>query len=147
MIYTQEPNNFNSKFEVVSCFLEYDKKILLLHRQNHKPQGGTWGIPAGKINSNEHILDAIIREIKEETGLKLLPTQLSYFKKTYVKLPNLSFIFHIYHYKLDKLPKITINSDEHKDLCWTTPKLALTMDIISDLDQHIKLFYQNLEEN
>ena len=39
MISTAEIENFNKKFDVVSVFVEHDGKILLLHRQDHKPQG------------------------------------------------------------------------------------------------------------
>jgi len=36
------PENFTPKFEVVSCFVEYKQEILLLQRQDYKPQGNTW---------------------------------------------------------------------------------------------------------
>lgn len=31
---------------------------------------GLWGLPGGKIEQNEHMSDAAIREIEEETGIK-----------------------------------------------------------------------------
>ncbi|MEI6774245.1 MAG: hypothetical protein WCL18_05665 [bacterium] len=42
MIFKDKPENFAPKFEVVSCFVEYDNKILLLCRQDHKPEPNTW---------------------------------------------------------------------------------------------------------
>ena len=84
MIYINKPSVFNSKFEVVSCFVEYNQEILLLHRQDHKPQGGTWGVPAGKVDFNENILDTMQREIQEETGIILESSQLNYFKKIFL---------------------------------------------------------------
>jgi len=66
MIYKTEPENFISRFEIVSCYVEHDGKILILHRQNHKPQGNTWGLPAGKIDDNEDKIEAMLREIFEE---------------------------------------------------------------------------------
>jgi ADP-ribose pyrophosphatase YjhB (NUDIX family) len=50
MISKNKPENFTPKFEVVSCFVEYKNEILLLLRQDHKPQGNTYGVPAGKID-------------------------------------------------------------------------------------------------
>ncbi len=41
MLYHDKPSDFDIKFEVVGCFIEYNKKILLLHRQDHKSQGNT----------------------------------------------------------------------------------------------------------
>ncbi|MEI6118972.1 MAG: hypothetical protein WCP92_07315 [bacterium] len=41
MLYKEKPADFNPKFEVVSCFVEYKNEILLLLRQDHKPQPNT----------------------------------------------------------------------------------------------------------
>ncbi len=144
MIYKEKPLNFNPKFEVVSCFMEFGGEILLLHRQDHKPQGDTWGVPAGKVDSGEEILETMTREIREETGLVLLPRQLSYFGKVFVRYLEYDFVYHIYHTKLDSKQEIVINLTEHKDFKWVFPEDALNMPLIQDLDACIKLFYKLL---
>jgi 8-oxo-dGTP pyrophosphatase MutT (NUDIX family) len=140
MLYTEKPEIFNPKFEVVSCFLEYKNKILLLLRQDHKNEPNTYWVPAGKIDSWEDKDTAIYREIYEETGLKL--NNLSYFKKVYVKYPTYDFIYYIYSKFLDKEPKIKINIEEHKKHIWETPKNALNQNLIQELDTCIKMFYK-----
>ena len=144
MIYKEKPQNFDSKFDVVSCFVEYNGEILLLHRQNHKPEGNTWGVPAGKVDDEENILGTMVREIQEETELVLLPSQLSYFGKVYVRYPNYDFVYHIYHIKLDQRQKVIINHKEHKDFKWISPENALNIPLIQDLDTCIKLFYKQV---
>lgn len=57
--------------KIVGCFLEYNGKFLILLRQSHKPNGNTWGLPAGKVEENENERDAVVREVYEETGYKL----------------------------------------------------------------------------
>lgn len=141
MIYKERPPNFDSKFEVVSCFVEYNGEILLLHRQDHKPEGNTWSVPAGKVDAGEEILKTMVREIQEETGFLLPSSQLSYFGKVFVKYPDYDFVYHIYHIKLDQRQKVAINHKEHKDLRWISPENALNMPLIQDLDVCIKLFY------
>jgi 8-oxo-dGTP diphosphatase len=141
MIYINKPSVFNSKFEVVSCFVEYNQKILLLHRQDHKQQGGTWGVPAGKVDFNENILDTMQREIQEETGIILESSQLNYFTKIFVKYVDYDFIYHIYHTNLVYKPEIILSPTEHKNYQWIDPKQALNMNLIQDLDQCIDLFY------
>ena len=54
MISRTKLENFNKKFDVVSVFIEHDGEILLLHRQDHKPQGNTWAMPAGKVNNEKN---------------------------------------------------------------------------------------------
>ena len=142
MIYKERPQNFDPRFDVISCFVEYDGEILLLHRQDYKPEGNTWGVPAGKVDAGENILEAMVRELKEETGFVLPSPQLSYFGKVFVKYPDYDFVYHIYHTKLDQEHKVTINHNEHKDFRWISPKNALNMDLIQDLDACIKLFYE-----
>ena len=61
---------------VVGCFLEYDGKFVLLLRHVHKADGGTWGLPAGKVEPGESDETAMLRELYEETGYKALPKEL-----------------------------------------------------------------------
>jgi len=141
MIYKKRPQSFNSKFEVVSCFVEHNGEILLLYRQDHKSEGNTWGVPAGKVNEGEEILEAMVRELQEETGFQLPSSQLSYFDKVYVKYPNYDFIYHIYQINLDQRQKVAINHNEHKDFKWISPENALSTTLVRDLDACINLFY------
>jgi len=139
MIYEEIPEDFNSKFEVVSCFVEHEGKILMLHRQDHKPQGDTWGGPAGKVDEGEEIYGALKREVFEETGVELKDPQ--HFKKLFVRFPEYDFIYHIFHELLDELPEINLREEEHKDFNWIEPKDALDTNLMMDEDHCIKLFY------
>jgi len=141
MLYEKKPKNFNPKFDVVSCFIEYNDKIILLHRQDYKPEGNTWGVPAGKINKGEKLDETMVREIKEETGFCLNSSHLSYFKKFYIKYPKYDFVYHIFYSNLDKKQKVNINNKEHKNHKWISPKNALNLPLIRDLDTCIKSFY------
>ncbi len=136
------PKDFNPKFEVVSCFVEHNGDILLLHRQNHKPQGDTWGVPAGKIDANEQILDAIQREIKEETGFDISPSKISYYGKVYVRYTTYDFVYHTFHTVLSVKLIAQISLQEHKEFRWESPKNALNLPLIQDLDSCIKIFYK-----
>lgn len=44
-------------------------EILLQHRAPWVHNGDTWGIPGGARDSHENVLEAAIREAKEETGI------------------------------------------------------------------------------
>ena len=143
MIYPTKPKNFKSKHDVVSCFLEYNGEILLLHRPEHKNQGGKWGVPAGKTENGETLVQAIIRELREETSFVLAEEKkLLYFGKMFVKHPAYDFTYHIFHLPLSEKPNIILNPEEHQDFRWITPKDSLKIDLVTDQDTCVKLFYK-----
>lgn len=141
MILKQKDEKFNPKFEVVSCYIEYNGKILLLKRQINKTEANTYGVPAGKVEKDEDIYDAIIREVKEETGISLEKEKLKYYKIKYVRYTDYDFIYHIFHYKLDKEVNVKINELEHQEYLWETPINSLKLDLIEDEDECIKDYY------
>jgi len=141
MIYKTEPANFVSRFEVVSCYVEHDGEILILHRQDHKPEGNTWGLPAGKVDEGENELEAMVREIGEETGLMIEPDTLEYLEKLYVVYPTYQFIFHMFKLLVAEKPEVKIREAEHKTYQWATPEEILKLDLIPDFDECLKISY------
>ncbi len=139
MIYLEKPAVFNPKFTIVSCFLEYDWEFLLLLRQDHKSEPNTYWVPAWKVWEWENIDEAMLRELYEETWLKL--DNLVYFKEVFVCYPEYEFVYHIYHKKLTKLPEIILDSTEHKSYIWRNPKDSLDENLIPELGACIRLFY------
>lgn len=141
MISREEIENFNKKFDVVSVFIEHKGEILLLHRQDYKPQGNTWSVVAGKVGNGEDLLDALIREVHEEIGLKVNKQDCKYFDVYYVRHPGYDFKYHVYHLLLNEKPILCVNIDENKDHRWMTPQDALNINLIQDEDLSIKWFY------
>jgi len=56
----------------VGAIIVREGKILLQLR-NHRPFEGFWGFPGGHIEEGETAKEAVVREIKEETGLDFTP--------------------------------------------------------------------------
>ena len=133
MLHDTKPENFTSKFEVVSIFIVHDKEILFLQRQTFKPEGGQFGVVTGKVDEGEELLEALIRETFEETQIELKEKDISFLKTYYVKFPDYSFIYHLYHIKFDEKPNVVINPQEHLSYTWKNKEDALKLDLIQDL--------------
>lgn len=55
---------------VVFRYNESQLEVLLIQRK-HDPYAGMWALPGGFVNMDETVEDAIVRELEEETGLKM----------------------------------------------------------------------------
>lgn len=141
MVYKTAPKNFKPKFEIVSCYVEHDGKILLLHRHKEKSQGEKWGVPAGKMDKGEEVTKAMIREAREETGIAIEPSELEYLNKVFVRYPDYDFVYHMFRLKLPSKHSVKLSPKEHQDFCWLTPREALKMNLVDDLGACIKLSY------
>ncbi|SFB59141.1 8-oxo-dGTP diphosphatase [Amycolatopsis marina] len=54
---------------VVGGVVQHDDKVLLLQRPDDDFMGGIFELPSGKVEADEKLDAALIREVKEETGL------------------------------------------------------------------------------
>jgi 8-oxo-dGTP diphosphatase len=49
---------------------------LLLIRRGHAPSAGLWSVPGGRLEPGESELEAVVREVAEETGLAVRPDRV-----------------------------------------------------------------------
>ncbi|KZE69253.1 DNA mismatch repair protein MutT [Fictibacillus phosphorivorans] len=64
---------------VVKAVIEAEEKVLIVKRSDDDEIGaGTWEFPGGKIEFEEEIEAALIREVKEETGLSVTVDHILY---------------------------------------------------------------------
>lgn len=143
-IYLEVPANFDPNANIVGCcFLHYQDKILLLHRKDGKAEGNKWGIPGGKLNKGEPLLDAVLREVSEETGYALDKGKMHFIGKVYIKVPNFDFEYNMFRYQ-DEITNpgdVQIDFQEHKGFTWVTPADALKMDLITDEDTCFEIVF------
>jgi len=139
-VYSHKPEEFKPKVEVVGCFLQNGDEILLLHRQNGKMYGNLWAIPGGKIDPDETVFDAAIREVSEETSFDISKQPIKYLKKVYIKTRNIDFVYHMVQCNVPCASSaVKLHPEEHKGFTWVMPQDALKMPLMEDEDTCIKM--------
>jgi len=59
---------------VGAVVVEMDRVLLV--RRGNEPMKGHWSLPGGLVELGESLADAVIREVREETGLEIEPLGL-----------------------------------------------------------------------
>lgn len=90
-----------------------NRYLYLLRSQGRKPQN--WGLPGGKVEPGENLLNAICRECCEELGMmpsydKLIPIEQ-------FTSPDETFIYHTFVCALDREFVPSLNH-EHQGYAW-----------------------------
>ena len=107
--------------QVVSCFVQYQDRILVLQRAKKDEQHLLWGIPGGKLEKDEEPTQGLAREIYEETQIKIDPNFFQLLGKALSKThcDGVYGLF-VYHTVLPFMPDITLTLDEHYTYKWVT---------------------------
>ena len=126
-IYKHKPENFETmgmkEILMVSAFIEMDGKFLILKRSKKcKTNKLRWQLPEGKVRKNESLKQALKRELKEETNLKLIDAKFfdEFVSVIEFKGKKYKLIRKIFKCKVrDKINKIKLG-EEHLIYKWVT---------------------------
>lgn len=106
--YLKKPTNFIADVSVSTAWLVHQQKLLLLQKNTTAREGLLWGVPGGKIETNETPLQGLQRELLEETHINAQTLPLKHFLTCYVVKPNWQYVYH--QKKQEKINIRTIKS-------------------------------------
>lgn len=138
---------YTVKHVTVDALVEQSGHVLLVKRRAF-PGKGLWALPGGHLNPEEYMLEGALRELREETGLKV-PTPVlkgSVVNKQVFDDPFRSTLGRVitqaYHIKLPdsrKLPKVR-GADDAEKAVWI-PVASLKEDMLFDDHFHIIQYF------
>lgn len=104
------------RYVVAAVIANERLEVLLLKRPADDFLGGIYELPSGKVKENESLLEALHREVKEETGLNIVSVErylghFDYLSKS--KKLTRQFNFHV---EVDNSSKIVLS--EHSSYVW-----------------------------
>lgn len=119
-VYQNPPPGSFDQLEVAACYVECNKKILLLQLSEHKSEAGKWGVPAGKKEKEETIQQTAQRELYEETGIALPASfELEPFGLLYLRKPDIDYMYHMFYASFLHYPLVQLSA-EHQNYCWAS---------------------------
>lgn len=140
-VFLHRPKDFNPTVEASGVFCEYEGRILYLKRHGEKIEGLKWGIPGGKVESNEQPLEAALRELAEEAGIIPVKETLKTVGSLYIRRPEVDFIFHMFFLPLQEMPLLQVAPDEHIEASWVNFQEAVKLPLISGGREALEYFY------
>jgi 8-oxo-dGTP pyrophosphatase MutT (NUDIX family) len=117
-------------------FFTDGKKVLLLKRSEKGDNEGTWGLPGGKVEEKETLIDAARREAKEECG------KIEGYRFEDLKEKDGMHDWTTFFFKVKSTFKCKL-SDEHKEYKWvdleSVKGCELHPQFKKNLDRHLNV--------
>ena len=121
----------------VLCLVEDGNKILLQNRIKKDWEGYT--LPGGHVEKDESFIDAVIREIKEETGLNIKNPMLVGVKQFPIKGGR----YIVFLYKTNEFEGDLQSSDEGETK-WVEYKDLPNIKTVDDFEELLKVINSNI---
>lgn len=116
----------------VLCLLESGEKYLMQHRVKKDWRGLT--LPGGHVERDESIVDAVIREMREETGLTVLDPKLCGVKQ----FPIAGGRYIVFLFRANEYTGI-LQSSEEGTVEWVDKGKIAGRDTVEDLDELLRV--------
>ena len=120
----------------VLCLVEDGEKVLLQNRVKKDWQGYT--LPGGHVERDESFVDAVIREMKEETGLDIKNPKLVGVKQFPIKCGR----YVVFLFKTNEYSGTLVSSDEG-NMEWVEYDKLKDVNTVDDFEDLLKVINSN----
>ena len=117
------------------CMVRDGDRVLVIDREKESRQGMT--LPGGPVEAGESFTEAVIREVKEETGLRIASPQICGMKD-WVE-DGIRYV--VFFYKTEKFDGDLISSEEG-EVWWEDLKELPKLDLSLDMEDMLRIFLE-----
>lgn len=94
------------------------------------------------MGEGEAMVEAVQREVYEETGIGEDLSSFQFQRTLYVRYPEYDFDYHVFFLKLPHKPRIHLAPREHRSFTWIKPLDALSLPLIPDEEGAVQYFFR-----
>ncbi len=129
------------KTTVVGIVSRNNNEEILLTRRNVEPYKGKWCFPGGHIDLNELVADAVVREVREETGL-LYTAEFCFYYDEIIPEKDIHAVVMVFSGESEG--ELKICEAEVQEAKWVSPEEALTYEMAFEHHQILAKFQKGL---
>ena len=117
----------------VAAVIEGEERKILLICEGDLPYHKSWVVPGGYVKSDETVKQAIIREVREETGLEILPTKFVGVYDDFLSEKDEPMHHIIATYEATVIGGRILITKEATEYAWMSPEEALGSPQVPDI--------------
>ena len=138
----EDKTNDDLNLNALCIIFNNDMKVLLLQRSSYEDQWmpNKFALVGGGVDKNEEAIDAIKREIKEETGLTI-----DTFIEKFVIQRNDNNVEHIFIGKYNGNDDDVVLNKEHQNYGWYDVNDIENLDIVPNLLDYVRIAVEKYE--
>lgn len=124
------------QFIATKAFITFQDKILILRESNKYSEGtnsGRYDVPGGRLTLGEHFLEALKREVKEETGLDIEINKPFFVNEWRPKVKDEEWQIVGMFFECQANSDKIILSQDHDSFLWINPAEYKNYQIIENL--------------
>lgn len=116
--------------DLAYCRIARGDRVLFLRRGPGVFLAGKWELPGGTVEPGEDFEAAAVREVAEETGLRVRTTgELAHDSWPDIGGRAMEIHAFVYTVEEDGTGEVVLNPEEHDDFAWLAPREAARLEM------------------